>query len=67
MTIRELHETTPATQKFYICEDGIVSPLNRDSVLALAAYGDYVIATIEGRAENELEITIKTQPVKKEG
>jgi hypothetical protein len=67
MTIKELHEATPATQELYISENGSVSPLDRNSVLTLSAYGDLVIAAIEARGHDQIEITVKMQPVKEKG
>lgn len=64
MTIRQLHELTPADQEIYIGWDGSAQRLNRKDALQLDAFGAYVIANIIAMAENKIEADLKGQPVK---
>lgn len=64
MTIKELHAITPSTQKLSIVDGfGNLNPLNRNDPVALAAYGDFAIHSIQV-GEKDIEITIKMTPVK---
>lgn len=64
MTIKELHAITPSTQKLSIVDGfGNLNPLNRDDPVALAAFGDFAIQSIQV-GEKDIEITIQMTPVK---
>ena len=64
MTIKQLHDITPADQKIFIAWQGMTQALNRDNPLELDAYGKYAIAKIVAIAEDKLEAELLAQPVK---
>ena len=64
MTIKQLHEITPADHKIYIGWNGITRELDRFDWLAMNAYGAYSIAGIYALAENKIEADLAAQPVK---
>lgn len=66
MTIKQLHEITPADHKIYIGWNGTTRELDRDSGLELSAYGAYSISSIYAMGENKIEADLAAQPVKEE-
>lgn len=64
MTIKQLHELTPADQKIYIGWNGITQELNRRNELDLHAYGLYQVARIYALKEDVLEADLLAKPVK---
>lgn len=64
MTIKQMHELFPSNHQITIEENGCAIPLERESPVALAAYGDFAIATVKATGEKCIEISIKLQPVK---
>lgn len=64
MTIRQLHDMTPADQKIYIGWQGITQELDRNNVLELHAYGNYSVYKIMAIAEDKIEADLAAQPVK---
>ena len=64
MTIRQLHEITPADHKIYIGWNGTTRELDRLSGLEMSAYGSYSISSIYALAENKIEADLLAQPVK---
>lgn len=66
MTIRQLHELTPADQKIYIGWNGSIQELDRGNALELHAYGLYSIDKIVAISEDKLEADLLAQPVKEE-
>ena len=65
MTVKQLLEITPATQEIWVLNcKGCVFEIDRQEPIAVAAYGDFSIASIEARDTDELEITLKVVPVK---
>ena len=66
MTIKQLHEITPADHKIYIGWNGTTRELDRGSGLELSAYGAYSISSIYTMGENKIEADLAAQPVKEE-
>ena len=64
MTIKQLHELTPADQKILIAWQGMTQTLNRDNPLDLDAYGRYSIEKIVAIAEDKIVAELLAQPVK---
>ena len=64
MTIKQLHELTPANQKIYIGWDGSIQELDRENAIELHAYGPYLISKLSALAENKIEAVLMFQPVK---
>lgn len=68
MTLNELNKITPDTNKIYFIDGwGCVQEFNRLDPVTLAAYGDFIIGSIEARNKNEIEIRFILVPQKKEG
>jgi hypothetical protein len=63
MTIKQLHDITPADQKIYIGWNGITQELNRMNALDIHAFGKYQIAKIYAIKEDTLEADLAAQPV----
>lgn len=59
MTIKQLHEITPAKTIIYVGMAGNCHILERDNPVDLEVYGRYVIARITAAAENEIEADVK--------
>ena len=66
MTIKQLHDLTPADHKIYIGWNGITRELDRINILEMNAYGVYSIASIYALGENKIEADLAAQPVKEE-
>ena len=64
MTIRNLHEITPADQKIYIGWNGTIQELDRGNALDLHALGSFQIARILALEENKLEADLLALPGK---
>lgn len=65
MTVKQLLEITPATQEIWVLNcKGCVFEIDRREPIAVAAYADFVIASIEARNTDEFEVTLKLAPVK---
>lgn len=65
MTVKQLLEVTPSTQEIWVLNcKGCVFEIDRHEPITVAAYADFVIASMEARDTNELEITLKVVPVK---
>ena len=64
MTIKQLHEITPADHKIYIGWNGITQELERSNWLEMNAYGAYSIAKVYALGENKIEADLAAQPVK---
>lgn len=62
MTIKELHDITDSKTKIWISWDGSMYELNRESVLCLEAYGNFIISKIYAMQEDALEAAIKAIP-----
>ena len=62
MTIKELHDITGNNTRIFISWDGSIYELDRESVLALTAYGKFIIAQINAMGETEIEAVIKAVP-----
>lgn len=67
MTIKEF-TTVAKGQQLKLCDlYGSTTPIDTESPLQLSAYGDFTIDTIRSTSNpDEIEITIKMQPVKGE-
>ena len=66
MTIKQLHDLTPADQKIFIGWNGVTQELNRNSYLELHAFGNYSISKIIAIDEDRIEADLAAQPVKEE-
>ena len=66
MTIKHLHELTPADHKIFIGWDGAIRELDRGNALEMNAYGAFTIARICVIGENKLEADLLAQPVKED-
>lgn len=66
MTIKQLHDMTPADQKIYIGWQGITQELDRNNALELHAFGNYSICKIMAISEDKLEADLAAQPVKED-
>ena len=64
MTIRQLHDMTPADQKIYIGWQGITQELDRNNALEIHAYGSYSIYKIMAIAEDKIEADLAAHPAK---
>lgn len=65
MTIKQLLEVTPPTQEIWVLNcKGCVFEIDRHEPITVAAYADFVIASMEARETDKLEITLKVIPVK---
>lgn len=64
MTIKQLHDMTPADQKIYIGWGGTLQELDRNNALELHAYGPYTVGKIMALDDNKLEADLLAQPVK---
>ena len=67
MTIKDLDNVMNTDCKFFMVDNGDLYPLNRESTLAMTIYSDYVIAGIWVTGRDTIEISLKMQPIKKEG
>lgn len=66
MTIKTLHELTPAEQKIYIGWNGTIQELDRGNALELHVFGPYQIAKIYAIKDDALEADLLAQPVKED-
>lgn len=64
MTIKDLINTIPEDIKISIAWNGGIIPANIHNPLIMDAMSDYVIDTIVPVSGSELEINIKSEPVK---
>lgn len=60
MTVKQLHEITPAQTFIYIITGEKCHELERENQFDVDVYGRYVIAQIKAINSNEIEATIKT-------
>lgn len=60
MTVKQLHEMTPAQTYIYIVTGEKVHELERENQFDVDVYGRYVIAQIKAIGPDEIEIKIKT-------
>ena len=59
MTIKQLHEITPAKTVIFIGMGGNCHILERDNPVDIEVYGRYIIGKIKAAGENEIEADIK--------
>jgi hypothetical protein len=64
MTIKQLHDMTPADQKIYIGWNGFTQELDRNNYLEMHAYGNYSVSKIMAIAADKIEADLLAQPVK---
>ena len=62
MTVKQLHDMTSHNTTIYILWAGNMRELNRDNILDLSAYGNYVIDEIQAIERHELMARIKVIP-----
>lgn len=64
MTIKDILNTIPEDIKISIGWNGGIIPANIHNPLIMDAMSDYVIDTIVPVSDSELEISIKSEPVR---
>ena len=64
MTIKELHNIPDRDTTICMSWDGALYELNRDSVLSLEAYGNFIVSRILAMNETTIEAAIKAIPAK---
>lgn len=65
MNVTEAIAVLKRAEAIHICWDGLITELDRDSALMLAAYGNFKVSEIhQGHGENTFELMIAAQPIK---
>ena len=60
MTVKQLHEMTPAQTFIFIITGEKCHELERENQFDVDVYGRYVISQIKAICKNEIEVNIKT-------
>lgn len=62
MTIKELHDIAGNQVKIFISWNGSINELDRDDILMVTAYSNFLVMRINVLGPNELEAVIKAIP-----
>ena len=65
MSVTDAVAVLKKAEAIHICWEGMITELDRDSALMLAAYGDFKVSEIhQGHGEEVFELVIAAQPIK---
>ncbi len=64
MTVREVVGLLKTAKKIVLGYGASAVPFDRDDMLQMDAYGDYIVFSIEGDADGYYEVNVLMRPVK---